>query len=398
MELEEIRSEVNDSSFLDVYQELKQGMAVINNAKSVEEVCQATAEEFRRIAGFDKVMVYGFDEQWNGTVLAEVKAEGMETYMGLRFPASDIPKQARELYRRNAYRQIPNREYPPVKLVPVINPVTESFTDLAYCNLRSVPAVHLEYLKNMGVMASMSIRIVKDGQLWGLIACHHRFPKFLNYEVCSVFELLSGIVSQKISMLENEKELSYTTYLKGVQSALVEQVYQQDEYVKGLLNGDNTIADLLQTENVVFIDGEKIVTKGDVPPRSVLEEIVMWLQGLDIKTVYHTTNLSEVYDAGSQITGIASGMIVLPINPGRGCYILGFRPEVIQIVDWGGNPNEAIHFEEDRKNYHPRNSFGIWKETVKNTSLPWTKEEISVAESFRNVLVEFSLKKLSALS
>ncbi|WP_276134202.1 GAF domain-containing protein [Polluticoccus soli] len=397
IELEKI-GDNSSSSFLSIYQRLKHAMAAINDSDTIEAVCKTTVEEFKKVSGFDKVMIYRFDEQWNGTVVAEVKEEGMDAYMGLRFPASDIPKQARELYYRNVYRQIPNRDFTPVKLVPVINPVTEAFTDLADCNLRSVAAVHLEYLKNMGVVASMSIRIVKDNQLWGLISCHHKTPKFLNYEVCSVFELLSGVVSQKISMLENEDELNYTNYLKGVQTRLVEQIYNQDDYVKGLLNGDSTIADLLQTENVAIIDGKSLTTKGTVPSKQSLDELVMWLQGLDINNVFHATNLSEVYDAGSQITGIASGMIVLPINPNRGTYILGFKPEVIQVVDWGGNPNEAIQFEPDRKNYHPRNSFGIWQETVKNTSLPWSKEEIAVAESFRNVLVEFSLRKLSALS
>lgn len=397
IELEKIEAYVNNS-FLAVYQRLKHAMAAINSAGTIDDVCTVAAAEFKSISGFDKVMIYRFDEQWNGTVIAELKEEGMDTYLGLRFPASDVPRQARELYYRNPYRQIPDRGYTPVKLLPVINPVTESFTDLSDCNLRSVANVHLEYLKNMSVTASMSIRIIKDNKLWGLISCHHKSSKFLNYEVCSVLELLSGVISQKISNLATGAELRYTGYLKSIESKLIEQIYNSGSFINGLVDHDNSISNILHTDNFIIINDKKYISRGAVPAEPIVRNIVMWLQGMDINNVFHTTNLSEVYEAGTQVSGVASGMIVLPVNPGKGNYIIGFRPEVVHVVDWGGNPNEAIHFEENRKNYHPRNSFGVWQETVKNTSLPWSKEEIAVAESFRNVLVGFSLKKLSAIS
>src|SRR5439155_4932601 len=132
------------------------------------------------------VMIYQFDNNWNGTVIAEAMEAGMDSYLGLKFPASDIPKQAREMYRKNPYRFIPDVDYQPVRLYPVLNPVSGGFTDLTDSNLRSVAGVHLEYLRNMQVMASMSTRIVKEDQLWGLISCHHRTAKYLSYQMCSL--------------------------------------------------------------------------------------------------------------------------------------------------------------------------------------------------------------------
>lgn len=397
LELERIdHSEVIDTSFLTVYQELRYTMSSVEMASTTVDVCNIAIGELKRISGFDRIMIYQFDEEWNGTVIAEVLEEGMEPYLGLRFPASDIPKQARALYERNPYRQIPDRNYTPIKLYPVVNPLTQTFTDLADCNLRSVAAVHLEYLKNMNVVASMSTRIIKDNKLWGLISCHHREARFMNYEKCAVFELLSGIISGKIGALKNKEDFAYNLKLQDIQASLVEQLYSGNNLFDGLLNKDITILNLLNVTGVVIAHNRRIATAGNVPTPNEINDLILWLQSNNIGKVYHTSNLSNVYDNAAQFGEKASGMIVLPIQPEKGEFIIGFRPEVIQQVSWGGNPNEAINFEADKKNYHPRNSFRIWQQTVKHTSVPWHNQEIAIAENFRNILLEFSLKNAYA--
>ncbi|HEX2533549.1 MAG TPA: GAF domain-containing protein, partial [Chitinophagaceae bacterium] len=191
------------SSFVQVFQELKQLIATVEKAATVEEVCTVAAREIKALTGFDKVMIYSFDPEWNGTVRAEALEEGMDRYLGLKFPASDVPKPARDMYFKNPYRIIPNRDYTPVKLYPLLNPVTNTFTNLSDSDLRSVAAVHIEYLKNMGVTASMSTRIVHEGSLWGLVSCHHRAARYLSFEECSIMELLSNILSARITVLTN---------------------------------------------------------------------------------------------------------------------------------------------------------------------------------------------------
>jgi chemotaxis family two-component system sensor kinase Cph1 len=229
--IEPITSE-DQETFLEVYQELKYAMSAIESSPTVEEACKVAAAELKRISGFDKVMIYRFDKEWNGTVLAEVKEDTMESYFGFTFPASDIPQQARQLYLRNPYRFIPDCNYQPVKLYPVINPMTKAFIDLSDCNIRSVAAVHIEYLKNMNVAASMSTRILKNDKLWGLIACHHRTAKNVSYAMCSIFEILSGIISIKISSLENQELHENETRVTNLYTNLIEAVYKSNDLDK----------------------------------------------------------------------------------------------------------------------------------------------------------------------
>lgn len=394
LELEEVqKSDEKDGSFVSIYQDIKQATYAIDSADTLEEVYQTTLKELKRISGFDKIMIYQFDEDWNGIVVGEIMEEGMESYLGLRFPASDIPKQARQLYLRNPYRQIPDCNYTPLKLYPVINPVTQTFTDLSDCNIRGVPAVHTEYLRNMNISASMSTRIIKNDNLWGLIACHHRTPKFLSYELCSVFELLSGILSSKFSSIQNKEEYLHSSKLQEIQSKLVEQVYTRQHLVEAITSGDATILDLLNIEGAVIAYNKHIETIGTVPDKNSIKDLIMWLRTNNIDKLFHTNELSNTYENGIRFTDIASGMIVLPIHAEKGEYIIGFRPELIEQVNWGGNPDEAINMEKDGKNYHPRNSFSLWQQTVKHSSLPWNKQELVIAENFRNVLVEFAFKK-----
>jgi len=384
--------ESSNRSFLTVYQDIRYVMALLDSAPDITQICNIALAELKRTSGFDRIMIYQFDENWNGTVIAEIREEGMEPYLGLVFPASDVPRQARALYLKNPYRQIPDRNYTPVKLYPVLNPVTETFIDLSDCNLRGVAGVHIEYLQNMQVSASMSIRILKDDQLWGLISCHHRQARFLPYEVCSVFELLSGIISARLSRLQAQEEFQFNSHLQTIQSRLVEQLYTEDDLAESLLKKEVSVMALLHAEGAAVVYEKNIVTAGITPAAEEIRNLVMWLQGDHTDKVFHTSHIASVYDNETLSNGVA-GMVAIPFHPGQGAFILLFRPEVIQKINWGGNPNEAVRFEKDSKIYHPRNSFRLWQQTVKNTSLPWHPQEILIAESFRNILLEYSLKK-----
>lgn len=388
MELEPV---AKDSSFIHLFEDLKFAGAAIEAAGNTLEACRITAKELKRLSGFDKVMIYKFDAEWNGDVIAEEKEEGMESYLHLKFPASDIPKQARDLYRLNPYRIIPNINYEPVRLYPLLNPVTNSFTNLSNCNLRSVAGVHLEYLRNMKVTASMSTRILKDGKLWGLIACHHRAPKYLSFELCSLFELVSNIVSAKIASVQNTDVSEYKSNMHQLHTRLIEEFYQSGNILGTAYQHQSELLDLLKADGVAFLLDRKVETIGSTPGKTELEDLVFWLQTNGINKTYHQTNLSDVYEHAEEYAKEASGLLALPIHPDKGDYVLAFRQEAQHKVNWGGNPNEAVQFETNRKNYHPRNSFRLWQETVQNTSLPWKEEELEIAETFRNFLLEFSL-------
>lgn len=388
------KQQVDSSSFLNVYQELKYAMSAVEAAPDTEETCNIAIRELKKISGFDKIMIYRFDEHWNGDVIAEVKEEGMDRYLGLKFPASDIPKQARELYRKTAYRLIPNIAYEPVRLYPVINPLTNVFTDLSLSNLRSVAAVHLEYLKNMGVTASMSTRILVDGQLWGLIACHHRTPKYLSFEMCSVFELLSNIISARVSAVQKEDIFTRHNEMQAVYTHVLEDIYRQNSLSMALQENQDDVLRLLKADGVAIVSNKQVESFGHVPSSAAIDDIVLWLQSRSVNRLYHEASLSSVYEPAEKYTEVASGLLALPIQPEKGNYILAFRPEEVHKVNWSGNPDEAVKFEADRKNYHPRNSFQLWQQEVRQKAVPWKPEEIRMAEQFRNFVVEYTLNSL----
>lgn len=376
-----------EQTFISVYQDIKMAMAAIEACVTTEETSRVVAREIKKLSGFDKVMVYRFDNDWNGDVLAEEAEPGMESYLGLKFPASDIPKLARELYKKSPFRLISNIDYEGVRLFPIINPLTTAFTDLSGTNLRSVAGVHLEYLRNMNVKASMSTRILKDGELWGLIACHHRTPKYLNYEMCSVFELLSNVITAKISSVQNSDSYRYKASKQDLQQKVVEAVL-----TKGRLDGEmGTLLELLDADGIAIAGNRHIETIGKTPTKDEIEYLVFWLQANDITGLYHQPSLPSVYEAAEGYAEKGSGLLALPVEAVKGDFVLAFRQEAVRNVSWGGNPNEAVQFESDGKKYHPRESFKIWQQTVRQTAIPWRNETLEVAESIRNFLIESRL-------
>lgn len=395
LELEKAQSDL-ERSFVNVFQEVKYSMAAIDAATSIQEACDTAIHELKKISGFDGIMMYRFDENWNGTVIAEEKEEGLEHYLGLTFPASDVPKQARHLYLKNPYRLIPNRDYTPVRLYPVLNPMTHSFTDLSDCNLRSVAAVHIEYLESMHVVASMSIRVICNEKLWGLISCHHKTAHYLNFELCSMFELLSGVISNKITSIINKEEYDFVNTLQSKRLLLTEQIYAEGNVVKGLFNGEaESILDLFKATGAAISTGGKLETTGQVPDTEYLDNLLLWLQGKGINKIFATDHLSDAHDEAIAYTDVASGMLVIPVDSHNGDYIICFRPEGVHTINWGGDPNKAINFESDGKTYHPRNSFKLWQETVKHTSAPWHAQELDVAETLRSFIFEFKTRQLA---
>ena len=383
------RAGTGEPSFIDIFQQLKYVIAALDAAQNIQELCTTAAHELKQLSGFDKVLIYRFDADWNGSVMAEVKEDGMESYSGLTFPASDIPKQARQMYMKNPYRLIPNRVYDPVKIYPVINPLTSAFLDISDCDIRGVASVHLEYMKNMQVDASMSTRILLDeDHLWGLISCHHRLPMYLDYEICSMFELVSSSISAKVALLTQKEQFTQYAALQELLSKLISQVYAENNLVKGLLGHEPNLLQLVNAGGVVISINKSIDTAGEVPGRNNIKDLILWLQSQDLPGIYKQESISGVFENAISYADIGSGILAIPVNSVKGDFIIFFRPEVVQEVEWGGNPNEAIRFEKNSVNYHPRNSFQVWQQVVKYTSLPWKNYELSIAEQFRYFLLE----------
>lgn len=374
------------ASFVDVYHDLKASMEAIEECNTFQDMLQVAAKELKKASGFDKVMIYRFDENWNGHVLAEEREDDMESYLGLTFPASDVPKQARELYLRNPYRFIPDKNYQPVKLYPVINPITNSFLDMTDCNLRGVATVHLEYLTNMKVTASMSTRIIRDGRLWGLIACHHKTPMRMSFKVCTTFELLSGIISSRTSTIQSREIYDLNTHLSGIYTSLVEETYRSSDLVNSLLLNNNVL-ELFNAGGIVISYNGNVTSQGNVPEANEVEDLILWLSSkTDDEAIYATDNLSDQYEHAAGFKDIASGLLAIEMDRKGDDFILVFRPEVKQVINWGGDPETRINFDADMKSYHPRSSFRNWQQEVAGVAEPWNNAEFGMAENLRDFI------------
>jgi light-regulated signal transduction histidine kinase (bacteriophytochrome) len=371
---------------------LQRAIARIQAAPSLRELGETVAREVRALTGFDRVLVYRFDEEENGEVIAEEKREELEPFLGLHYPASDIPRQARQLYLLNWIRIIPDREYRPAPLVPALRPDTQQPLDLSFSVLRSVSPIHLEYLKNLGVRASMSISLVRGGRLWGLISCGHQSPRYIPYEIRSACELMGRIAAQQIAAREELEALETQKQQRVLQARLVAGMREEEGAVlAGLLRYPAELMELVGASGVVVASEEKRWTAGTVPPPEIVEALIGWLRGQTLGEVFHTKALPRLLPAVEPAKEVASGLLALSIPKPVPDHVLWFRPEVIQTVNWGGNPAKPVEVEGQEMQLHPRRSFELWKEVVRAMSLQWRASDLEAAASLRRYAIEVDL-------
>ncbi len=370
----------------------------LERTRSLQEFCDLTAQKVREISGFDRVMVYRFAPQdGTGTVIAEEKRDELEPYLGLRYPASDIPKQARALYVLNHIRLIGDVSYSPVKMLAT--DANAAPLDMSYCHLRSVSPIHLEYLKNMGVTASMSISIIKDGELWGLIACHHTTPKLLPYEMRSTCEFLGQVVSLQIKNKEALESANYLARLKSLSSRFLELMSRDDDLAEALVRYDLNLLDYIKATGAAVCVNQEIVLLGQTPSKAQIQELTKWLALTSQTDVFATESLSKAFPAALWYTDVASGVLAVQLSKRGSDFVLWFRPEVLQTVSWGGNPTKPAEIATDgSQRLSPRKSFAAWKETVEHCAEAWEPAELEAAEDLRRAILEVVLRRAGKLA
>ena len=386
--------------FLGFYHSVKKAASKIQLVSNINNLCQSIVTEMRQLTGFDRVMVYKFNPEWHGNVIAEDKLETLPPYLGLQYPESDIPKQARELYSLNLLRLIPDINYQPVPLIPEKNPASKEPLDLSFSVLRSVSPLHIEYLQNMGVRATLCISLMKERKLWGLIACHHYTPKYVPYEVRAACEFLAQTMSLQLAWLEDNQDYDYRLNLKSIQSQILEYLSTADNLVEALVRSQANLLKLVSANGVAVLSGKDGYAIGETPANNYLNTLVDWLENQAIEEVFATDSLAKIYPEAEKFKDIASGLLAISISSRPRIYILWFRPEVIKTVNWAGNPNKPVEAIASDGTIHlsPRKSFDLWKETVKLTSLPWKKCEIDAALELRQAIINIVLRQIEELS
>ncbi|MCW3061084.1 MAG: multi-sensor signal transduction histidine kinase [Capsulimonas sp.] len=381
--------------FLGFYHAVRDSLTRLQKTSGVDALCQFAAEEVRRITGFDRVMGYRFDEEWNGAVIAEAKRADMGSWLGLRYPASDIPSQARALYTRNWLRMAFDVGCTPAALLAALE-TGETPLDLSFSILRAVSPIHIQYLKNMGVGASMSVSIMRGDKLWGLIACHHETARFLPYETRAACEFLGQILSVQITAGEDVEEQGYIARLRDIRMRLQDGLRDWSTGAKFPHALESDLLELFGASGAAVCIGGKIDAIGQTPTAAEIQKIVEYLKTRPEEEVYATESIARDIPASEIPPETASGLLALFIDRSRGDCLLWFRPEVIRTVDWAGDPHKPVDPEGDSMVLHPRKSFEIWKQSVRDRSLPWRSADLTTAAEMRAALLGAALRRAFA--
>jgi light-regulated signal transduction histidine kinase (bacteriophytochrome) len=371
--------------------QLKTLLAAVQIAASLDECCAAAAVALRAATGFDRAMVYRFLPDDSGVVAAEDATAGLESFLGLHYPASDIPQQARELYRRNWLRSIPDIDYVAAPLNPEINRRTRAPIDMSHCALRSVSPIHLEYLRNMGVCASMSASIVCQDKLWGMLVLHNYSPRHVSADLRVACETFAQILSLHIEA----KQQAETSALRIRARSLREQLVSRLGGARDLA-AELAAPELLRYVDaagaVVFLEG-KLHRIGECPADPDILGVVDWLNGIN-QPLFATEQLSAAHAPAEKFAATGSGLMAVGISRIPRDYVLWFRPEIGRTVRWAGDPNKPLKVDRHGARLTPRGSFAEWLQVTRFQSKPWSDVDLEAAEALRVVMLETLLKNV----
>ena len=382
------RSALDVLDFLEAYDASTRRLQAAND---VTAICRCLAEEVRILTGYDRVKVYRFASDWHGEVIAEANAGNLPSYLGLHFPASDIPSQARALYARNPERQIPDVGYTQVPLIGMgADPI-----DLSQAMLRSVSPVHIEYLRNMRVNASMSVSILRQGVLWGLVACHHHTSHYVPPEMRQASVLLAQLASWQLGVAEESDIVRRSVGVKAVEALLLQETTTGRDYRDALLTHSNVLLELLDASGFALSHGGSVTTIGQTLPDDDLAGLLTWLAAKNAP-FFETHNLSADYpEAGDR--PLAAGIIAVSLGGAAKNLMVWFRPEIAKTVTWGGDPNKSAQPSDGEERLNPRKSFASWTQDVQGHSRPWARHEAAAANGLRDMIVDIILRRSSEL-
>ncbi len=360
-------------------------------AHSIQSLADLVVEELQSLIGYDRVMVYRFDDEGHGEVIAEAKRREMESYLHRHYPATDIPQRARELYLRNKVRLLVDVQYTPVPIVPRLRPGTEEELDLSLSTLRSISPIHVQYLRNMGVGATLVASLVHEGKLWGLIACHHRRPRYVTFDLRAACELLAEVVSTRISALEHYAEAQAEVLVRRLEQRLLEETSTDGDWRRALFDAPRQLLQPVGASGAALLFEGEVHTTGDVPATTDLRELFRFVSQQGPGTVYQTASIARAHPPLAKMTSDAAGVLVVRLAPEREEYLAWFRHEQLRNVTWGGDPSKAVVFSESME-LSPRRSFAAWHELVRETSLAWNSRDIAIARAIGTSLADLILQ------
>lgn len=381
VELEPVLTE--SLSAVEILSFLESASGTLERAANLAELSERAAVAFRGLTGFERVMIYRFLDDDAGVVMAEDRAPNLGTFLNHHFPASDIPRQARALYVRNRVRAIPDVNYAPAPLRPASADLAA--LDLSDVGMRSVSPIHIQYLKNMGVEASASVSIVKDGLLWGLIACHNSRPKELDIGTRMACRALAGGLSRQIRAKEEAENYRDRIRLRSTEDAVVARL-DSDIALEAFFAATGTeLCRMLAADGFAVVQGGDLYSTGSCPERADLRAIADWVRVRAAAKPYATHHLAAAFPEARAYSDRASGLLAATMSTEEPTILMWFRAEQIEVVNWAGNPHKAVAVEPGAT-LSPRSSFAAWSETVRERANPWTLAEIEAANRLKSTM------------
>ncbi|WP_433046940.1 ATP-binding protein [Dactylosporangium sp. CS-033363] len=379
------------AQFTRLYSLFRAATQELGDKATVEDLCQAAVHEIRRLTGYARVVAYRFDGDGPGQVIAEEADADREPWLGLWFPATDVPPQARRLYTRNWIRVIADVDDPGAGLVPPLRPGTDRPLDLSGSALRTVSPFHIEYLRNIGVAASMSVSLIHEGRLWGLIACHGRRPTVLGPEQRAACEMFGIALSLQLAALEQQQLASAEAKARRAMVALL--VDAADTLPGGLVQGQPNLLDLIPADGVLVRAGGETVTAGRVPDAEALLEVVAG-RG-EVGRAWSTDRLGEVDPRAEALSETASGILVLRLSSTD--VVVWCRGEASRDVRWATDPGRPVVSSRYGHRLTPRGSSAVWRETVRGRSTRWSRVEQTIAADLWHAIAGVVLRRAEEL-
>jgi two-component system, chemotaxis family, sensor kinase Cph1 len=361
--------------------ELQRAVRALRQAKTLADLAQCCAREARLMTCFERVLVYRFDANWNGEVIGEdLEPHTLDSLLGIHFPASDIPAQARSLYQHAPSRFVLDRDAVPSPLMRAPASGDNRPVDLSLAQFRSLSPIHLEYQRNLGVNGSMSVSLIVGGRLWGLLIGHHRMPHYVPSDSRRAVETLADMFALRAEDMALSSDLVRQYRGLAVQTELLQHMAQSDDFVAALTGWHVNLLDLFGASGAFVVRGSEITGVGRLPPTDALQDLVAWLR-LQPSGTIETRTLAALYPPAAQFDGIGSGMLAAFVDAAREHILVWLRPERVHTVTWGGDPHKAVRAGDGTAAVLPRRSFERWVEEQRGQSEPWAEWQIRIAET-----------------
>lgn len=393
LEFEPARSD----SATDVQKMIGRSISEMLADKNLQNLLNNSAVQVKNIIGYDRVMIYRFAEDGHGEVIAEAKNEALPSWLGLHYPASDIPQQARELYKRNLTRLIADVHTWPAGIIRQDEGDAIPL-DMTNSGLRAVSPIHIQYLINMGVNSSFSISLIYKKELWGLIACHNYSPRFIDYRQRESAKLIGQILSSALEFRQDEENQHIQERYKSAVDQLSRLMLKNNDIESALTAHSVNLLHAADAPGAALIFENNISTLGITPTNEQLTALASWLKVNVSESLFSTDRFPGEYAAALAYKQVASGVMVLTLSREMGEYVIWFKPEQRATIAWAGDPNKPVEpGENGDMQISPRKSFEEWRHIVTGASKSWSTEEIKSAIRLKSEITYAINQKAGAI-